>query len=98
VAQRHCFLRTQRGVVQAPEERRQFRPDPADLGEDGAYLNETGHGLRVHRAVDDGCLPAHVAERVTGQQAEFDGVAEGVVEHRSFAGDSARRGLGAIEP
>ncbi len=84
------FFWAQRRVVQAGEERHQVRAHQGDLGQDGLDLRGTGDGLRADRDGGLGCVPLHRAGRVGGQQAEFDRVAEGVVEHRPLAGDGVR--------
>jgi len=90
LAKRDGFFWAQRPVVQAGEERHQVRPHQGGLSQDGLDLRRTGDRLRADRGGGLGYAPLHLADRVGGQQAEFDRVAEGVVEHRPLAGDGVR--------
>jgi len=91
-AQRDGFLRAQRRVVQAAEERGQFRPEAGDLGQDRPDLRRAGDRSRVDSRRNCGSVPAHQAEGIGGQQSGLDGVAEGAVERGPLAGDRVRRG------
>jgi hypothetical protein len=76
--------------VSLPAVRGEFRAQRSDLGQEGLNLRRSGDCLRADRGGGLGCAPLDRAGRVGGQKAEFDGVAEGVVEHRPLAGDGVR--------
>jgi hypothetical protein len=97
LAQCHGFLWAQRGVVQAAEECGQLRAEAGHLGQDRPHLGGTGNGLRVDRGCGPRCCPLHLAERVGREQAELDGIAQGVMEHRPLAGDGGRRSAAAVQ-
>jgi hypothetical protein len=95
VAQGDGFFRAQRRVVQAAEERGQFRPGTANLGHDHPDVRRAGDGSRADGNGGSGRVPLHLSDRVGGQQPEFDGVAEGAVERAGNvrAGRRPRRSL-----
>jgi len=101
----HDRLRgSQRGVVQAAVERLQVRApvrQSADGGQELPGLGGADHHPAVDGLGDGGGGPLDAVDGVRGQAAEFDGVAEGVVEHRPLAplgrpgGRLAGQGLGS---
>jgi 5,10-methylenetetrahydromethanopterin reductase len=97
-AQGDGFFRAQRRVVQAAEERGQFRPGAGGLVQDGADLRRAGEGDRADGDGGLGWVPVDLLDRVGGQQPEFDGVPKGAVEHGPLAADRARRCGRAVQP
>jgi hypothetical protein len=66
-AQGDGFFGAQRRVVQAAEERGQFRPDAPDLGQDRPHLCRAGDGDRIDGDGGLGRAPLHLLDRVSGQ-------------------------------
>jgi len=97
-AQGDGFFRAQRRVVRAAEERGQFRPDAADLGQDRPDLRRAGDGDRMDGDSGSGRAPPDLADRVGGQQPELDGIAQGTAEHRPLTRDRVRCGGRAVQP
>ena len=104
LAEHDRLRRAQRGVVQAAVERLQVRApvrQSPDGGQELPGLGGADHDPPVDGRRDGGGGPLDAVDGVGGQAAEFDGVAEGVVEHRPLAplrrpgGRLAGQGLGA---
>src|SRR6202034_3240308 len=91
------FFGAQGGVVEAAEERGQLRPGAGDLVQDGGDLGGGGDGGWGGGGDGLGDAPADLVEGVGGPQLEFGGVAEGAVEHGSFAADRVGCGGCAVE-
>jgi hypothetical protein len=104
LAEHDRLRRAQRSVVQAAVERLQVRApvaESADGGQEFPGLGGADHDAPVDGRRDGGGGPLDAVDGVGGNAAEFDGVAEGVVEHRPLAplgrpgGGLPGQGLGA---
>ena len=98
VAQGDGFFRAQRRVVQAAEERGQFRSDADDLVQDRPDLGRAGGSGRVDGYSGFARAPPHGVGGVGWQQPEFDGVGQGAVEHCPFPADCGGRCGCAVQP
>ena len=88
LAEHDRLRRAQRRVVKDGEERFQVRsplPQPPDGGQERPGLGGADDDPPVHALGDGGGGPLDPVDRVGAEAAEFDGVAEGVVEHRPLA-------------